>query len=149
MIRRILLPVIVLLVGVAGTARARSLEIEDFRAAIEVRPDGVVAVEETIRVAFRGRFNGILRDIRYGYADAGGVCHGIRIEVVAVEDGEGDPLEFRERREGPYVNLRIRVPGADDAVRTVVIRYLARDVLRERHAEIDHRRHAQKLRNGL
>ena len=125
MLRRITLAVLVLLVVGAGAAHARSLTIESFHADVEVRPDGAIVVEERIRVRFRGSYNGIFRDIPYGYQRSG-IRGKIHLVVEAVEDDTEQPLEYWESRRRGWLNLKIRVPGAADAVRTVVIRYRAR-----------------------
>lgn len=140
MIRHVILSALVLLaLGVAAApAWARSLEVEGFHANIEVHPDGTIVVEERIRVAFQGSWNGIFRNIQSGYTYAGGIRGTIRVEVDAIEDGDGNPLEYWEKRRDAYVNLKIRVPGAHNAVRTVMIRYRAQNVVRPHdYADLD------------
>jgi hypothetical protein len=114
----------------AGPAAARSLEIDDFRAKIDVAPSGEVHVEERIVVDFHGSWNGIFRDIPYRYEYPSGLRGTIRLRVDAVEDGSGSALEHWKSRKSGRLRLKIRIPGARDAVRTVVIRYHAVDVVR-------------------
>jgi uncharacterized membrane protein YgcG len=109
---------------------ARSLEIVDFGAKIEVDAGGEVRVEERITVAFRGSWNGLFREIPYGYTYPSGVRGKIRLTVDAVEDDGGKALEYWETRKRGRLKLKIRVPGARDAERTVVVRYHAVDVIR-------------------
>jgi hypothetical protein len=111
-------------------AAARSLEIEEFHATIEVDPGGEVRVEERIVVDFQGSWNGIYRDIPYRYSYPTGIRGTIRMSVDAVEDDGGKALEYWESRKRGQVRLKIRVPNARDARRTVVIRYHAEDVIR-------------------
>ena len=130
MVQRIILGAVLLLVGTAGSAGARSLEVETFDATIEVRADGVVAVEERLAVRFHGSFNGIFRNIPYGYTYAGGMRGMIQLDLEAVEDGEGRPLEHWTKRRRGYLRVKIRVPGASDALRTVVLKYRGQNVIR-------------------
>jgi uncharacterized membrane protein YgcG len=119
-----------LLALVSGPAAARSLAIEDFRATIEVDPGGEIRVEERLEIDFRGTWNGIFREIPERYTYPSGLRGSIRLTVDAVEDGEGNALEYWETRRKGIVKLKIRVPQARDAVRTVVLRYHAEDVIR-------------------
>ena len=76
--------VLVLLVLTASAASARSLTIESFHADVEVKPSGAVHVEERLRVRFEGSYNGIFRDIPYGY-ERFGIRGKIHLVVDAVE----------------------------------------------------------------
>jgi uncharacterized membrane protein YgcG len=122
-----------LLALVCGPAAARSLAIEDFHATIEVDPGGEIRVEERLEIDFRGTWNGIFRDIPERYTHPTGVRGSIRLGVESVEDGEGNALEYWETRRKGIVRLKIRVPGARDAMRTVVLRYHVEDVIRRYH----------------
>jgi uncharacterized protein (TIGR04222 family) len=119
-----------LLFAVSQTAAAKSLEIQSFDASIEVDASGEIRVEERIAVAFRGCWNGIFRDIPDVYTYPSGVRGTIRLTVDAIEDGNAKPLEHWESRRAGCVRVKIRVPGACDAVRNVVIRYHAENVIR-------------------
>ena len=119
-----------LLFTVSQTAAAKSLEIQSFDASIEVDASGEIRVEERIAVAFRGCWNGIFRDIPDTYTYPSGVRGTIRLIVDAVEDGNAKTLEHWQSRSGGCVRLKIRVPGACDAVRNLVIRYHAENVIR-------------------
>jgi len=119
-----------LLLCAAVPVQARSIEIDDFSAVIEVRADGVIRVEERIEVDFRGAWNGIVRDVPYGYTHPSGVRGQIRLAVTGVEDAEGQALEHWQGRSRGNLELKIRVPGARDARRTIVIRYDAENVIR-------------------
>ncbi|MHC5010956.1 MAG: DUF2207 domain-containing protein [Planctomycetota bacterium] len=129
--KRALLVAVSLLCFAAEEAHARSLVVQDFHSEITVDEKGVVRVEERIQVDFRGSYNGIYRDIPYGYTFPSGVRGKIRLEVTAVEDDAGTALTYWEKRRGGFVKLKIKVPGANNAVRTIVIRYRAENVVRQ------------------
>lgn len=132
LIRRLLLPLglLIALAASASPAWARWLEVEDFHADIRVEKDGSVFVEEKLTVDFHGSWNGIFRSIKIGYTYARGVRGTIRVEVLAIEDANGNALEHWKDRNDSYLNLKIRVPGAVDTKREVVIRYRAKNVIR-------------------
>lgn len=111
-------------------AAARSWLIEDFRAEIHVRRSGEIEVTETLRVRFEGSYNGIFRTIPVQYVNPHGFTYKLRLDVNAVEDASGRALDYETSRERHYRKLKIWVPGARDAVRTVVIRYTVENGLR-------------------
>jgi len=104
-------------------AQDRSIVIEDFAAEIGVGESAAVQIEETIRVRFTGEWNGIHRRIPVRYVDSRGENYGLRLQLLGVADGAGSPLKVSRSRERHYDDLKIWVPGAANAVRTVVIRY--------------------------
>ena len=101
----------------------RSIVIEDFDAAIGVTESALVEVTETIRLRFTGEWNGIHRRIPIRYVDARGENYGLRFNLLGVTDEAGKRLEVSSSRQRHEDDLKIWVPGAVDAVRTVVIRY--------------------------
>lgn len=131
--RRLVLLLALLLPVLAAPAGAqeRSLRVRDFDVRLEVRPDGTVDVAETLRVEFRGQWNGIFRDLALKHETGQGHRERLRIRGLRVADAAGQPLEAEEV-EGPaeHRRLRIRVPGARDAERTVVIRYTLANAVR-------------------
>ena len=123
---------------VEARAQGRSLEIESFQTEIRIQPDGTLDVAERLDVRFTGSWNGIFRDIPVEYDSGYGTNYTLRIDEIVAEDGAGTPLVVEEGREGRYRTLRIYVPDAVNATRTVVIRYRVRDGLRffEEHDEL-------------
>jgi uncharacterized membrane protein YgcG len=109
---------------------ARSWRIEDFRAEIHVKRSGEIDVTETLQVRFEGSYNGIFRTIPVQYVTPRGFTYKLRMSVTSVEDGAGRGLDFETSRERHYRKIKIWVPGASDAVRTVVIRYTVENGLR-------------------
>ncbi|MEJ2481895.1 MAG: DUF2207 domain-containing protein [Gemmatimonadota bacterium] len=108
---------------------ARSWRIEDFHSEVRVLATGAIEVSERLRVRFDGSFNGIYRTIPIEYRDTRNFNVSLRLEVAGVEDGSGAPLRYESSRERQYRKIKIWVPGAEDASRTVVIRYRAENAL--------------------
>ena len=114
---------------ISSPAEARSWRIEDFHSDIRVFSTGAVEITERIRVRFDGSFNGVYRTIPVEYRGTGGFNVTLRLDVTGVEDGSGSPLRYELSREGHYRKIKVWVPDARDAVRTVVIRYRAENAL--------------------
>jgi uncharacterized protein (TIGR04222 family) len=136
MIRAALL---LLLAIISTPAQAqRSLAIKRFDATIVVNPDGGVEVREAITAEFTGSWNGIYRMVPVVYRTPQGFNWTLRLHLLGVTDQNGVPLEVESSRERHYVKYKIRVPGAENATRTVVIRYRANNGLRffEDHDEL-------------
>lgn len=114
----------------ASAARDRSLAVERFDADLVVYRSGRVHVTETIRYRFDGSWNGVWRSVPVDYRTPGGFRYDLRLDVKEVTDDAGRKLKVETSREGPYRKLKIWVPDAVDAVRTVVIRYEAERALR-------------------
>jgi len=125
--------VVVLLSASASSAAgaARSFWIEEFAADIVVGADGVIDVHENIRFVFDGSFRGIYRDIPVRYRDNLGFDYRLRLRVVSVTGGEGEPLRHESSNSsGGRRRLTVYVPGAQDAARTVRIHYRVQRALR-------------------
>jgi uncharacterized membrane protein YgcG len=108
---------------------AKSLEFERFDVELRVQRDGSVLVTETLRVRFTGEWNGVFRDIPLRFRNARGRPVQLEIDVARVTDDAGRPLEYESSRGGGYRKLKVWVPGAHDATRTVVIEYRVRNAL--------------------
>jgi hypothetical protein len=113
----------------SSPTQSRSWNIEDFHSDLRVFGTGAVEITERIRVRFDGSFNGVYRTIPVEYRDTRGFNLTLRLDVIGVEDGSGSPLRYELSREGHYRKIKIWVPNARDAVRTVVIRYRAENAL--------------------
>lgn len=119
----------------------RSLTIPSFDVELLVRRDGTLEVTERIRFRFRGSWNGIFRKIPIEYTGTAGMGYSLFLDVLEVTDEAGSPLHYESSREGRYRALKVWVPGAQDAERTVVLRYRVANALRffdERHGEHPH-----------
>ncbi|HEX9165314.1 MAG TPA: DUF2207 domain-containing protein [Gemmatimonadales bacterium] len=135
---RPLLLLLGLLLAAAPAAAQRSYAIKSFDATILVAEDGMIDVTETITAEFRGAYNGIYRTIPVKYRSPQGFGWTIQLDLVSVTDAEGRTLRVESSREGHYRKFKIWIPGAEDATRTVVLRYRAGNGLRffEDHDEL-------------
>jgi uncharacterized membrane protein len=136
---RVLLALCLLIAGAAAPAAAqRTLVIQSFDAAIEINQDGSIVVEEVIVPRFSGSWNGIFRTIPVQYRTPQGLNYTLRLEVQSVTDDEGRELKYENSRERHYRKLKIWVPGAADATKTVKLRYRVANALRffDEHDEL-------------
>jgi hypothetical protein len=111
--------------GAAARAE-RSIGIESFDATIVLDEAAELDVTETIRLRFEGAWNGIHRRIPVEYTAGPNERYALRFTLVGVSDEAGRPLATERSRARHQEDLKILVPGATDAVRTVVIRYRVR-----------------------
>ena len=132
------LTTLLLLLGAAPASAQRTMVIERFDVAITVNLDGTIDVTETISPRFTGSWNGIFRTIPVVYHSPQGFNWKIRLDLQSVTDAGGQPLEVETSRVGANAKYRIWVPGAQDATRTVVLRYRASNALRffDEHDEL-------------
>jgi uncharacterized membrane protein len=137
MLRRIL-PIALLLFVFTAPAVARSLVIESFEADIVVHADGTLEVTEILRPRFTGSWNGIFRTIPVEYRHPMGFNYTLFLEVESVTDNNHTPLKYTVSRQRHYKKIKIWVPGARDATRTVILRYRVQNGLRffEEHDEL-------------
>jgi uncharacterized membrane protein len=119
-------------------AAQRSLGIERFDAAIAVRRDGSVDVTETITAKFTGSWNGIYRTVPVEYHTPQGFNWTLRLELLGAKEPDGRTLKVESERDRHYIKYKIWVPGAEDATRTIMLRYRAKNGLRffEDHDEL-------------
>ncbi len=109
----------------------RSLVLESFDTELRVEPDGDVQVTETLRPRFRGSWNGLYRNLSLEHQTARGRRERLDVDLVSITDGNGEPLEYEASNDGRWTRrFQIWVPGAQDATRTVVIRYVLHNVIR-------------------
>lgn len=124
MIRRLALWLSLALLALVPTGLwARSLTIARFDAEIAVQKSGDLYVTETIVPRFEGAWNGIYRTIPVVYQTPQGFRYDLLLDLISVTDGADHPLRHESSREGNYRKVKIWVPGAQDATRTVVLRY--------------------------
>jgi len=119
-----------LLLCLPAAAAARSIAIEEFHAAIRVEDSTAIEVVETIRLRFEGAWRGIHRFIPVEYRSSQGIAYHLAVDFQGVTDGAGTPLTVERSRRGNDVDLKIYVPAAEDATRTVVVRYRIANGLR-------------------
>ncbi len=119
-------------------AAQRSLAIQRFDATILVEGDGGIRVTESIVAQFTGSWNGIYRTIPVKYRTAQGLHWTLGLDLEGATDEAGRPLRVEASRERHSIKYKIWVPGAENATRTVVLRYRATNGLRffEEHDEL-------------
>lgn len=109
----------------------RSLVLERFDAELRVQPSGAVDVTETIRARFQGSWNGIYRNLSLAHQTAQGRRERLDVDLVSVTDESGQDLRVETTNRDRWTRrFQIWVPGAQDATRTVVIRYQVHNVIR-------------------
>jgi len=130
--------VLCLLAWPGGAAAQRTLVIQQFDAAVDIGADGGITVVETIQPRFTGAWNGLYRTIPVEYRTPQGFAYALRLDVDSVTDGDGAPLRYESSRQRHYRKLKVWVPGARDAVKTVVVRYRVGNGLKffEEHDEL-------------
>ncbi len=128
----------VLVVTLVAPAAARQLVIQRFEAEIVVLPNGTLDVTETIAARFIGSWRGLYRTIPVEYRTPQGFNYTLFLEPVSVTDENGSTLRYESSRERHYLKFKIYIPGAQDATRTVVLRYRVLDGLKffEDHDEL-------------
>lgn len=124
-----LVTLLLLALIVAPASAQRSYVIRRFDAAIRVTEDGSVDVRESITAEFTGAWNGIYRTVPVDYRSQG-FSWTLRLDLLGATDPEGRQLKVESSRQGHYIKYKIWVPGAENATRTVVLRYRARNGLR-------------------
>jgi len=119
-------------------AADRTLVIDHFDATVVVATDGSIDVVETITPTFTGSWNGIYRTIPIEYRTPQGLNYTLRLQVEDITDGSGRSLRYESSRVRHYRKLKIWVPGAQDASRTVRLHYRVANALRffDEHDEL-------------
>ena len=118
------------ILGLASPAWARSYRISNFSSSIHVDEDGSARVQEQITFVFSGSYQGIYRDIPVDYPGPAGSNYTIFVKLGPITDGEGRKLKYEKKTSGGYLKLKIYVPGAVNATRTVSIEYAVANATR-------------------
>ena len=111
--------------SMARAAAAREMSIESFDEQIDVNANGSIDVTEIIDFHFTGHWNGIYRVIPVKYSTPEGFEDTLYLEVTSITDQAGNSLKYEQTPQGNNTQLKIYIPDAEDASRTVVIRYRA------------------------
>jgi hypothetical protein len=131
--RRVLVLLFSLAAVLAAPAalHARDIVIRDYQSDVVVNRDGTTDVTETLRVYFEGSWNGIFRDLSLQHKTGQGRTTRLDVDVLSVTGADGRQLQYwKEKPESGVLRIKIAVPGASDAERTVVIRYRVRNAVR-------------------
>ncbi len=136
--RCLLFAFVCLLAGAVPALAQRTLLITDFAADVRVNIDGTIDVSETIRAQFNGTWNGLYRTIPVDYRTPQGFNYMLRLDVQAVTDAVGNSLRYESSRERNNRKLKIYVPGAVDASRTIIVKYRVQNGLKffDEHDEL-------------
>jgi uncharacterized membrane protein len=109
---------------------AQSWRISDFQDLIYITEDGSTAVKERIDLVFVGEFHGIHRTIPVEYPGPRGSNYTLFLDVDSVTDGAGRKLKYESKTSGGFRDLKIYIPDAVNATRTVDISYSVRNGIR-------------------
>lgn len=122
--------VALLLFPLVSSAAAKSWRIADFQDTVTIEKDGSALVRERISLAFAGEWHGIHRTIPIEYPGPDGSNYELFIDVQSVTDGAGGKLKYESSRSSGERDLKIYIPGAVDATKTVEITYEVRNATR-------------------
>jgi len=109
---------------------AKSWRVADFNDTISVHEDGSAAVEERITLAFVGEWHGIHRFIPIEYPGPQGTNYTLFLSVTGVTDGNGGRLKYESSTSNGFRDLKIYIPDAVNATRSVEINYTVRNGMR-------------------
>ena len=118
------------LFGLTVPLSAQSWRIADFQDVISISSDGSTLVKERISLVFIGQWHGIHRTIPIDYPGPQGTNYTLFLDIKSVTDGAGQKLKYESTTSGGYRNLKIYIPDAVDASRTVEIDYVVRNGIR-------------------
>lgn len=137
-VRRLLALAALVLSCTTPLAAQRTLEIRDFAAELLVRQNGSLRVKESITVDFRGEWNGIYRLVPLENRTRQGFGYTLQLRVTGVHDDAGRELRHELARKGGDLEIKVWVPGARDATRTVVLEYTVANAIRfsDQHDEL-------------
>src|SRR5258706_3158908 len=111
----------------ASPAAAKSWRVSRFQDTITVNADGSALVNETITLSFEGEWHGIHRTIPVEYPGPDGTNYQLFVDVTSITDENGAKLKYDSSKSGAYRDLKIYIPNAVNALRTVEIAYRVRN----------------------
>ncbi len=116
----------------------RSMEIEDFRVTLEVSEDASLTVMESLTVRFNGSWNGLYRSIPVEYRNPQGFSYKLFLDIEKARDEAGRELRTEVTRDRHYRKIKVWVPGAENATRTLTLKYHVPNALKffEEHDEL-------------
>jgi len=114
-------------ISLATHAFAKSWRVTNFQDTITVNADGSALVNETITLQFIGEWHGIHRTLPIEYPGPDGSNYRLFIEVTSITADNGAKLKYESSISGAYRDLKIYIPDATDATRTVEIAYRVRN----------------------
>ncbi|MGC2541944.1 MAG: DUF2207 domain-containing protein, partial [Candidatus Sulfotelmatobacter sp.] len=111
----------------ASPVVAKSWRISNFQDTITINEDGSALVNENITLVFVGEWHGIHRKIPIEYPGPDGTNYQLFVNVASVTDENGGKLKYESSTSGAYRDLKIYIPDAVNATRTVEITYRVRN----------------------
>ncbi|MFY9559012.1 MAG: DUF2207 domain-containing protein [Terriglobales bacterium] len=129
MVKALLVLLLGILPGMAA-AQVRNWRIADFKDTISVSGDGSALVSEKITLVFVGQWHGIHRTLPIEYPGPHGTNYTLFLDVKSVTDETGNKLKYESSKSGDFRDLKIFIPGAEDATRVVNIDYTVRNGIR-------------------
>jgi uncharacterized membrane protein YgcG len=116
----------------ASAQDGRSIRIRNYDALLTVHPDGSLNVTEQLTIGFSGQWNGIVRDLslRHNTAQGRATKLDVTLGYITGEDGQRLRVEESTKNGGWTQSLKIYVPGASNADRTIIIRYRVANAIR-------------------
>jgi uncharacterized membrane protein len=115
------------ILALAIPAAAKSWSVSNFQDNITVNPDGSALVNETITLNFVGEWHGIQRTIPVEYPGPNGTNYQVFVNITSITDENGVRLKYDSSSSGAHRDLKIYIPNAVDATRTVEIAYRVRN----------------------
>ena len=112
---------------VSSGLSAKSWRVADFSDNISIHEDGSADVQERISLAFVGEWHGIHRFIPVEYPGPQGTNYTLFLNVTGVTDGHGVKLKYDSSTANGFRDLKIYIPDAVNATRTVEIDYTVRN----------------------
>ena len=122
-----ILAIAAMVLAFASPLAAKSWRITDFQDTIAVNPDGSAVVTEHITLTFVGEWHGIHRILPIEYPGPNHTNYELFVDVTSVTDGIGDKLKYDSSTSGGNRDLKIYIPDAVDATRSVEIVYTVRN----------------------
>jgi len=116
--------------ALVAPASARDWRVARFDTQMSVAEDGVATVTERLDVAFTGAFHGIYRDIPVEYPGPHSSNYSLFLKVTGVTDGDGNKLKYDSSTRNGNRHLKIYIPDAVDATRTVQVHYTVTNAVR-------------------
>jgi uncharacterized membrane protein len=111
-------------------AFAREWHITHFDSNMTVQQDGAMMVREHLVMYFNGEYHGIYRDIPIQYPGPRGSNYTLFLSITGVTDGSGHKLKYESSVKGDYRHLKIYIPDAVNASRSVDIAYTVKNAVR-------------------
>src|SRR5580692_8219696 len=115
------------ILALAAPLFAKSWRVSNFQDTITVNPDGSALVNETIMLNFVGEWHGIHRTIPIEYPGPNGTNYQLFVTITSVTDENGAKLKYDSSTSNGARDLKIYIPDAVDATRTVEIAYRVRN----------------------